>query len=201
MTLLGARLMPGPAVDRTMKADDFEKAITILFLLKTGRSSSASKQIKCSKVVMQYSHSRLCRSHELRLLWKFVLTILNVDLYDDQWLQTSLSVTEGDKYRNFAIIRIHWHSWWRFCLPPLRSQITSKWRTTYKLFEISITDRTLPSVTASVKYEDVCEQLLNTGYIVQLRALSRIQYVVKSIHRDRMSHAQCIGYVYDITNC
>src|SRR5678816_1963604 len=102
MTLLGAPLLPGPAVDMVVdsKANDLERAIQRLSLLNTHdalvllRSSlSVPKLLYSMRTAVCTDCPGLARFDQL--LREGLSSILNVDLDDDRWLQASLPVRDG----------------------------------------------------------------------------------------------------------
>jgi len=102
LTLLGAPLTPGPAVDKVLetKANDLERAITRLSLLHTHdalvllrNSLSVPKLLYNMRTAVCIDCPGLARFD--RLLREGLSTILNVDLDDDRWLQASLPVRDG----------------------------------------------------------------------------------------------------------
>ena len=102
LTLLGAPLIPGPAVDKVIdtKANDLERAITRLSLLHTHdalvllrNSLSVPKLLYNMRTAVCVDCPGLARFD--RLLREGLSTILNVDFDDVRWLQASLPVRDG----------------------------------------------------------------------------------------------------------
>src|SRR5688572_26881799 len=102
MTLLGAPLLQGPAVDMVVesKANDLQRAIQRLTILYTHDALVLLKNSLSVPKLLYSMRTAVCADCPSLTRFDLLLreglsAILNVELDDDRWLQASLPVMDG----------------------------------------------------------------------------------------------------------
>ena len=112
MTLLGASILQGPALNEalTTKVDDLDKTVNRLKLLHAHNALVLLKNRISMPRLLSILRTSDCHSHSLLVKFDDTLrdglsSILNVDFDDTQWLQATLPVKNGGiGFRNATML-------------------------------------------------------------------------------------------------